>query len=139
MVLTTVLEIQSPLPISNRQKVFALREGDPNLAAVRIAEILNITRERVRQILKQAGLPTYIPKHYGYCALCGKDKPTSRITYCSPECKFKANRISFKCTFCGNSKTVRRSSYNTQIRRGYKHMYCSVECRQRGNWVFRDK
>ena len=139
MVMTSVLEIDSPLPTSNRDKVLALREADPSLAAVRIAEILTITRERVRQILKQEGLPTQIPKHYGYCALCGKDKPATRTSYCSTECRFEATRTTFSCAFCGTSKTLRRSAYNAQVRRGYKHMYCSVECRQRGNWAFRDK
>jgi len=139
MVMTTVMEIESPVLQSNRDKVLALRESNPNLPAVRIAEILMITRERVRQILKQEGLPTYIPRHYGYCRWCRKDKPTSRTTYCSTECRFEATRITFTCTFCGIPKRLRRSVFNAQMRRGYKHMYCSVECRQRGNWAFRDK
>ncbi len=137
--MTSVLENNSPLPLSKTQQVLALRKADPRLAAVRIAEILMITRERVRQILKQAGLPTHIPRHYGYCELCGKDKSATRTTYCSDECRFEATRITFACTFCGTSKTLRRSAYNAQVGRGYKHMYCSVECRQRGNWAFRNK
>ena len=139
MVMTSVLEIDSPLPTSNRDKVLALREADPSLAAVRIAEILQITRERVRQILKQAGLPTYIPRHYGHCKGCGKDRPANRTTYCSTECRFEATRITFTCMFCGIPKRLRRSAFNAQMKRGYKYMYCSVECRQRGNWAFRDK
>ena len=63
MVMSPVLEREVPLPITNRERVLELRESNPTLAAVRIAEILDITRERVRQILKDAGLPTYIPRH----------------------------------------------------------------------------
>ena len=139
MVMSPVLEIEAPLPITNRQRVLELREANPTLAAVRIAEILNITRERVRQILKDEGLPTYIPRHYGFCALCKKDIPATRTRYCSATCRTKAAQVTFECVLCGNSKTLRRSAYNTQVRRGYKRMYCSVVCRQKGNWAFRDK
>ena len=59
------ISLEPPAALTNSQKVFALREGDPTLPAIRIAEILFITRERVRQILKKAGLPTYIPRTYG--------------------------------------------------------------------------
>ena len=139
MVMSPVLEREVPLPITNRERVLELRESNPTMAAVRIAEILDITRERVRQILKDAGLPTYIPRHYGFCKLCGQDIPATRTTYCSAKCRTKASQITISCTFCGNSKTLRRSAYNAQVKRGYKYMYCSVECRQRGNWAFRNK
>ena len=124
---------------TNRDKVFELREMDPRLPAVRIAERLSITRERVRQILKEMGLPTHIPKYYGACERCGEDIPQNRRIYCSAHCRYEAIRTTFKCTFCGNSKTVRRSAYDAQLRRGYKYMYCSVQCRNRGNWAFRDE
>jgi hypothetical protein len=129
--------IQTPIVLSNSQKVLALREGDPTLPAIRIAEILLITRERVRQILKKAGLPTYIPRTYGFCKACGASKSTYRKVYCSAACRFAHSKITFQCEFCDNSKTIGRSSYDAQVRRGYKHMYCSVGCRQRGNWAFR--
>ena len=133
---------------SDRVRIFdtTLRDGEQSPGAsmnldekIRIAEILDITRERVRQILKDAGLPTYIPRHYGFCKLCGQDIPATRTTYCSAKCRTKASQITISCTFCGNSKTLRRSAYNAQVKRGYKYMYCSVECRQRGNWAFRNK
>ena len=139
MVMSPVREREVPLPITNRQRVLELRETNPSLAAVRIAEILNITRERVRQILKKEGLPTHIPRHYGFCAVCSQDMPATRTRYCSAECRIVATRVTITCTFCGNSKTLRRSAYNAQVKRGYKHMYCSVKCRQRGNWAFRNK
>ena len=41
---------------SNREKVLSLRQQDPSMPAIRIAEALNITRERVRQLLNEAGL-----------------------------------------------------------------------------------
>lgn len=139
MVMAPVLEFESSPVISKKQRVLALRETDPSLPSVRIAETVGLTRERVRQILKEAGLPTYLPRHYGYCASCGNDIPRGRTLYCSLECRHAAVRVTFNCALCGTSKTLRRSAYNAQVRRGYKNMYCSVGCRQQGNWVFRDK
>ena len=45
---------------TNRDRILELRREDPELAAVRIAEILSISRERVRQILEGEGLPTSV-------------------------------------------------------------------------------
>jgi hypothetical protein len=131
------ISLEPPAALTNSQKVFALREGDPTLPAIRIAEILFITRERVRQILKKAGLPTYIPRTYGLCKQCGGPKAAYRNVYCSAACRLAHSKITFQCEFCNSSKTIGRASYNAQIRRGYKHMYCSIGCRQRGNWAFR--
>ena len=139
MVMAPVMEMDSPLYITNKHRVLALREANPTLPAVRIAETVGITRERVRQILKEEGLPTYIPRHYGYCELCGSNIPHGRKLYCSTNCRFQAKRVTFNCALCGKSKTLRRSAYNAQVKRGYKYMYCSVVCRKRGNTAYRNQ
>jgi hypothetical protein len=134
---TNNIALESLAALTNSQKVLALRKADPKLPAVRISEILCITRERVRQILKKAGLPTYVPRTYGVCKACGTPKSSYRKVYCSPICRLTYSKITFQCAFCDSPKTVGRASYDAQIRRGYKHMYCSIGCRQRGNWAFR--
>ena len=52
---------------SNRDLVLSLRQLNPSMPAIRIAEALNISRERVRQLLNEAGLPTCFRKQYGLC------------------------------------------------------------------------
>ena len=123
---------------SNREMVRGLRQLDPSMPAIRIAEALNISRERVRQLLNEAGLPTCFRKQYGLCELCGGEMPPNRKFYCSTPCRTKAKRVTFQCDYCGRDKVLIRAAYNAQKRRGYKHMYCSVQCRNWGKWAFRD-
>ena len=124
--------------LTNREKVSLLRRQHPSMQAIRIAETLNISRERVRQLLTEAGLPTYFRKHYGWCELCGSPMPATRKSYCSKECRTKAKRITFQCDYCGQDKVLIQAAYNAQKRRGYKHMYCSIKCRNWGKWALRD-
>jgi len=123
---------------TNREKVSLLRLQNPNMPATRIADALNISRERVRQLLNEAGLPTHFRKHHGWCEMCGSEMPATRKFYCSKECRTKAKRVTFQCDYCGQDKVLILAAYNAQKRRGYKHMYCSVPCRNWGKWAFRD-
>jgi len=124
--------------LTNREKVSLLRQQHPSMPAIRIAETLNISRERVRQLLTEAGLPTYFRKQYGWCELCGGLMPATRKSYCSKECRTKAKRVTFQCDYCGQDKVLIRAAYDAQKRRGYKHMYCSIQCRNWGKWALRD-
>ena len=47
---------------TNREKVLALRQENPQMRAIMIAEELGITRERVRQLLVELDLRTDIPE-----------------------------------------------------------------------------
>ena len=124
--------------LTNREKVSLLRKQYPSMPAVRIAETLNISRERVRQLLIEAGLPTHFNKQYGWCELCGSPIPATRKSYCSAECRTKAKRVTIQCDYCGQDKVMIRAAYDAQKRRGYKNMYCSVKCRNWGKWALRD-
>ena len=126
-----------PIKLTNREKVSLLRQATPDMPAIRIAEALNISRERVRQLLSEAGLQTHFLRHYGWCTLCGSAMPATRKDYCSNKCRTTAKRVTFQCDYCGKDKTLIRAAYNAQKRRGYKHMYCSVQCRNLGKWALR--
>lgn len=137
---TTTLTVQDDLPelrISTRQRVVTLRSRYPTLPAVRIAELLSISRERVRQILKTEGLLTRIKPDYGSCIVCGTALEIGRKSYCSIACKSADCRITFRCDYCGQSKEILQSVYNAQKRRGYQYMYCSIRCRNNGKWIVR--
>jgi len=121
---------------TSRERILELRKENPELPSIRMAEMLSISRERVRQILEKEGLPTAFYKDYGSCTVCGKDKP-GRQQFCSKACSYEAHRVRFNCALCGQSKQLLRSQYNAQVRRGYDRMYCSRLCRNRGKWVFK--
>ena len=46
--------------MTTRDKVLEIRAAEPNAQAADIARTVGVTRERVRQILQQAGLPTEV-------------------------------------------------------------------------------
>jgi len=119
---------------STRDRIIALRTNYPNLPAVRMAEFLEVSRERVRQILKREGLPTRIKPDYGSCKVCGNALETGRKAYCSIACRSSDCRVTFRCDYCGHSKEILQSIYNAQKRRGYQYMYCSIRCRNFGKW-----
>ena len=119
---------------STRQQIVTLRSKYPSLPAVRIAELLSVSRERVRQILKAEGLPTRVRPYYGECKRCSAELSSGRKTYCSVECRSADCRISFRCDYCGQDKQILQSVYHAQKKRGYNYMYCSISCRNFGKW-----
>jgi len=119
---------------TTRERIVTLRSNHPKLPAVRIAELLSVSRERVRQILKAEGLPTRIKSYYGDCKVCGEAREPGRKSYCSLACRSADCRVSFRCDYCGQTKELLQSVFNAQKRRGYKFMYCSVNCRNFGKW-----
>ena len=119
---------------TTRERIVTLRSNHPSLPAVRIAELLSVSRERVRQILKTEGLPTRVRPDYGNCTVCGNSLESGRKAYCSTACRSKDCRVSFRCDYCGESKEILQSVYNAQKKRGYRFMYCSIQCRNFGKW-----
>ena len=119
---------------TTRERIVTLRSNHPSLPAVRIAELLSVSRERVRQILKTEGLPTRVRPDYGDCTVCGKSLESGRKAYSSTACRSKDCRVSFRCDYCGESKEILQSVYNAQKKRGYRFMYCSIQCRNFGKW-----
>lgn len=120
---------------TTRERIVTLRDNHPNLPAVRIAEFLSVSRERVRQILKAEGLPTRVRPDYGECKVCGGELESGRKAYCSVSCRSADCRVSFNCDYCGHSKEILQSVYSAQKKRGYKYMYCSISCRNFGKWA----
>ena len=73
----------------NKQRVLDIRKKDPMRKAIDIAIELGISRERVRQLLNQLGLPTNLqnPKQIYLCRNCGH-----RIRF--------SQRVSMLCFIC---------------------------------------
>ena len=119
--------------------VKAIKNKYPCMKAIRIAEIFGVSRERVRQILQEAELPTHnYQKHY--CKYCGKE--ITKLTwkkhyprYCSPECKFNVSHIPLSCSNCGKLFYVIQS---LGIKKSTKHKYvfCSNNCK--GDYLHKD-
>ena len=124
--------------MSTTEKVLHLRSVDPNLPAVEIARLLDVTRERVRQILSTAGLDTDVRKKIleeklkeYKCQGCGGPLSAINRKYCSRDCFYnsiKATWIYFPCTNCGITVQIRGSMQKVRVSRGNKRTFCTRDC-----------
>ncbi len=120
----------------NYYRVVKLRQENPSMTLTKIAYIVGISRERVRQLLVDASLPTQIPKQTFQCPMCGKQvRKLIRSGFCSLKCQAASRMMTLICDYCGNTFTRPdyKAVYNTTLK-GYKgHFFCSRECF--GQWV----
>lgn len=126
--------------MTTREKVIAQRTTHPNRSMAAIASEVGVSRERVRQILKEEGMVTDPrPKHY---CRCGKQIPV-RPSYCSTACqqdakqeRLQAKLTTLVCTICQqpfqlNAKRViyQRAHFN-KLKGGptWRGRFCSKTC-----------
>ena len=117
---------------SKRLAVTNLRKNFPELTLREIGEAVDLTRERVRQILIDANLNTKssarISASLPLCAACNKILHNKRLKFCSQKCQYPNGQTTFQCATCGISKTVMTSIYKARIQRNSK-IHCSRTCR----------
>lgn len=101
-------------------EIVELRKKYPCYTLQQIGDMNGITRERVRQILKNNHLLTYSSK----CAMCGEPKHKTTTRYCV-KCRKILNTIQVECSYC--HKLFPRDKalliYKTKINK-YNGMFC---------------
>lgn len=141
---------------SARPQVLSLRAENPLISAKEMADIIGVSRERIRQILLKHNLPTKVGRRIQKlpietitltCLGCSRNiiralsshraslkrKSTYR-PFCSKECMFEYRRrnaykdIILKCACCG--RDFIRTHKLDRISRYYncKRFFCSREC-----------
>lgn len=120
------------LPESDvRTRIRELRNSNLFMTMSDIGHKVNVSRQRVFQILKQEGLPTRhrIRKYLYECPVCGM---ISAFKFCSKECKNKWRQIPIICTQCG--KLFYRNWHQFFINYPHHHdgLFCSKKCT--GKW-----
>jgi len=119
---------------SKRLEIIHLRENFPELTLREIGEKVDLTRERVRQILINVNLNTKslarITTPLTLCATCNKTLNNRRLKFCSQECQYPNGQTTFQCETCGTSKTVMTSIYKARIQRN-STIHCSRTCRDK--------
>ena len=117
---------------SKRLEIIHLRENFPELTLREIGEKVDLTRERVRQILTDANLNTKssarISAPLPLCATCNKTLRNRRLKFCSQKCQYPNGQTTFQCSTCGISQTVMTSIYKARMKRN-STMNCSRTCR----------
>jgi transcription elongation factor Elf1 len=115
----------------NFQIVINLRKASPCMTLQAIGNKCGgISRERVRQILKQAELKTAhykIPKAHP-CLKCGKI--TTNKLFCCLKCFKEYHNISVICSGCGKLFKLSMSDLIARVNRHIKQeeLYCSTKC-----------
>ena len=117
---------------SKRLAVIHLRENFPELTLREIGEKVDLTRERVRQILTDANLTTKslarIATPLPLCATCNKTLHNKRLKFCSQKCQYPNGQTTFQCAICGSYQTVMTSVYKARMKRN-STIHCSRTCR----------
>lgn len=94
------------------EKVLAIRQRHPNRKATDIAHEVGKSRERVRQILKQHGLPTKIATPPNRCVRCGVEirQGILRCTTCKRE-EQELRLVRTTCAYCGHGPLTMRKDH----------------------------
>lgn len=140
--------VAHPRPPAQRPlQVLAYRKDHPGLTLQSIATEFMVTRERVRQILAKAHIPTTrSPQHPAFsCQECQRPMRAARsrtglpILTC-PECNTRKRWTTRQCVTCGAPvrRSVKRLAWRatsaTAIRAGYTgRVFCNPHCF--GTWI----
>ena len=115
-----------------RLEVMKWRVENPNMTLEQIGHMVELTKERVRQILASENLSTKskqnMPKPLPPCKNCGEIVPHRRLKYCSNKCRYPDGITTFICSYCGIESTIMTSEYKNRISR-YDKIHCSRYCR----------
>ena len=110
------------------------RLNSPKATLQEIGDKFDLSRERVRQILKQMHLPTKAirPSLYKFnCYNCGIE---SKRRFCSIKCRSEYFFESLYCEVCNvEIKRLKSEIKRNIVKHDYKHTFCSKRCQ--GIWL----
>ena len=113
------------------KKIIRLRKQKPLLTGSEIGRKLNVSRQYVYKVLKDAGLNNRQP-HYKQkivlCQVCGNRTPRNQKLCPTGECKRTYYYVDVECSFCHHKFQLQRSHVIQRYNRGRKHIYCSHKC-----------
>jgi len=114
--------------INNRDIIYRLRQLDSTIPAIRLAQILNLSRSRVGQLLVALKQPTRVSniKSIKTCLICGQQYKRVAKT-CSPSCRLEYYYIVYKCPVCAKEKYIYRRRLLWIQKRG-RNVFCSHAC-----------
>ena len=108
----------------------------PDGSMAQIGASIGVTRERVRQIVREEGLEIHRKERHitGYCLNCNAPLFSGQHDkFCSMACLQKYHSIELTCEVCGVHFSRLGHYCRASQRRGYKHIFCSKKCQ--GLWL----
>jgi len=121
------------------QVVTQLRYDNPDMTLLAIGNIVGLTKERVRQILKRASMATGATRPPHICFTCNTIMPKGTYNKYHVECRPTNTSIDEVCTYCDKIFQLRKSQHKAQLNRAQlKHnqkiIYCSHSCSTNAYW-----
>lgn len=118
--------------MSTQTEAIRLRQENPTWTLQQIGDVVGVSRERVRQVLKKNSIQTihYIEKPY--CKNCGNPaKP--RRKFCGPKCRYDYGQVEIVCIVCGVKKQRSTAWYNRMLKDpsytgNGSRVFCSKKC-----------
>ena len=117
------------------KKIRDLRMKNPLMDMVEIGKSLGVSKQYVHKILKKSDFHTGVPKKrtIRLCRVCRQAIASRKHSVvCSSECKEKLYLVDVVCSFCHYKFKRKRSQVARGHREGYKRIYCSLICRNKG-------
>ena len=112
-----------------------LRTQNPDMKAIEIARTLDISRERIRQILTKNNLPTKIeksPRLIRLCRWCSTPLPywnkSGLCSTCYGNNRFLSHRTILTCNGCGRHFFRQNGVTRAGAKRGYRYIFCNRHC-----------
>lgn len=118
--------------MTTRESVKYMKQCAPNIKASKMAELLGVSKARVRAILLDEKLPTKTEQKNFYCIVCNTILE-KKVNFCSPKCKHEHYYTEVQCLWCGSPKTMRKKIYIRKIITGQK-TFCNYSCRHKWYW-----
>ena len=113
------------------KKIIRLRKQKPLLTGSEIGRKLDVSRQYVYKVLKDAGLHNRQPnykKKIVLCLVCGARTPRNQQLCPTGDCKEKYFYVDVECSFCHYKFKLQRSHVIQRYYRGRAHIYCSQKC-----------
>lgn len=119
--------------IERNLAIIERRKNSPGLSLKQVGDEFDITKERVRQILSSAGMPTRHHTHekVSHCLRCGAE--IKNRSYCR-KCQFELHNVELICDNCGIkfwrrvSAVLKYASRKTSYGANSKYTFCSRHC-----------
>ena len=113
------------------KKIIRLRKKQPFLTGSEISRKLDVSRQYVYKVLKDAGLNNRQPnykKRVILCMVCGKRTPRNQKICPASSCKEEYFYVDVECSFSHHKFQLHRSHVVQRYKRGRKHIYCGQKC-----------
>ena len=131
----TITQVASNMKLPRKVSkwtVIHYRQRNPCLTGASIARKFSISRERVRQILSDAGRST-VSNHYGlwsHCSRCGRVLSSkAELGGVCRECFHEVHTVLIVCANCGKLVERYQSSILDNSKRfNIQHLFCSRDC-----------